>query len=102
MTQHKKPEIRKNELLQAATVVAARTGIPNVTRLAVAKEAGVAEATVSFHFNTMHQLRKALARRAVLEEDVPLLVPLLLEAQYRKLLTGKLRERAIQHLATQG
>lgn len=47
----------KAEILDAAVSVATREGLRNFSREQVAKEAKVAEATVSYHFENMDELR---------------------------------------------
>ena len=91
----------KVEVMDAALVVASKVGIPNITREAVARQADVSDGSVSVHYNTMHQLRKAVARRAKRDENIPLLLPLLTCDKYGKL-TGDLRTRAIAQLTQQG
>lgn len=88
----------KVEVMEAALVVAEKTGIPALTRELVAAEAAVSTGAVSSHYGTMHALRKAVARRAIKDENVPLLVPLLTSMKYGDMLQGDLRERAIEQL----
>tara|TARA_R110000803_G_scaffold167602_2_gene230887 strand:- start:24 stop:323 length:300 start_codon:yes stop_codon:yes gene_type:complete len=88
----------KVEVMEAALVVAEKMGIPELTREAVAEAANVSTGAVSSHFGTMHAFRKAVARRAVKDENVKLLVPLLTSDKYGGLLKGDLRTRAIEQL----
>ena len=65
MATYLKPAERKEQILKAAMVVAAREGYLSMMRREVAVEAGCANGTVSRYFNTMDQLRRAVMRRAV-------------------------------------
>lgn len=57
---------RKSQILNAALRVAERPGgWTNLTRLAVAKEAGCSEALPSVYFGTMKQFRRAIMREAI-------------------------------------
>lgn len=60
-----KPEVRKEEVLDAAVEVACAFGYYNFRREDVADEAGVSPATINNYFNTMTQLRRAVMRRAI-------------------------------------
>ena len=60
------PDKRKEEILRAAIVVAARPGgWGKLTREAVAKQANCADALVSRYFGTMPQFRRTIMRRAI-------------------------------------
>lgn len=57
---------RKKEILNAALRVAERPGgWKNLTRLAVANEAGCSEALPSVYFGTMNMFRRAIMREAI-------------------------------------
>lgn len=88
----------KVEVMEAALVVAEQMTIPSLTREAVAEKANVSTGAVSSHYGTMHAFRKAVARRAIKEQRIPLLVPLLTSDKYGGLLKGELRSRAIEQL----
>tara|TARA_R100000951_G_scaffold104995_1_gene98496 strand:- start:2851 stop:3153 length:303 start_codon:yes stop_codon:yes gene_type:complete len=88
----------KVEVMEAALVVAQTMTIPSLTREAVAERANVSTGAVSSHYGTMHAFRKAVARRAVKEEMIDLLVPLLTSDKYGGLLKGDLRAKAIEQL----
>ena len=88
----------KVEVMEAALEVAATMTIPALTREAVALKANVSTGAVSSHFGTMHAFRKAVARRAIKDQRVKLLVPLLTSDKYGGLLKGELRTRAIEQL----
>lgn len=85
------PETRKDEILDAALRVCARVGLDATTRAAVATESGASEATVSHYFNTMTQLRRAVARAAVSRREMPVLAVMVSAAAYGKYVRGELR-----------
>lgn len=65
------PKFRKELIIQAAIRVANKPdGWSKMTRESVAKEAGCAEGTVSLHFNTMKQFRRAVMRAAIRKEHL--------------------------------
>lgn len=66
-------ESQKDNILKAAVTVAKTFGLHGFARIDVATEARVAEATVSHHFGTMPELRKAVVRQAVSEEILSIL-----------------------------
>jgi DNA-binding transcriptional regulator YbjK len=55
----------KIEILNAAVAVAVRKGFRCFSRVDVAKEAEVAEATVSYHFGDMDSLRCEILKHAI-------------------------------------
>lgn len=57
--------VRKNSILAAALIVAARSHYAHMTRSAVALEAGVSGPLVQHYFGTMPQLRRDVMRKAV-------------------------------------
>ncbi|MGL4894253.1 MAG: TetR family transcriptional regulator [Shewanella sp.] len=67
-----KPEVRREQILAAAIVVANEQGYNALTRDGVAKAAGVATGQVNHIFNTMAQLRRAVMRAAVHRELLPI------------------------------
>lgn len=52
----------KQEILNAALKCARRHGLYDMTRSQIAREAGTATGTVSFHFTDMIGLRRAIVR----------------------------------------
>lgn len=61
----RKPELRKEEIITAAMIVAQRDGFNNLQREAVAQQAQCANGSVNRYFGNMNQLRNAVMRRAV-------------------------------------
>lgn len=59
------PDVRKENILDAAATVATANGYKHITRDLVAKEAGVSAGLVTTYFNTMPQLRRDLIRYAI-------------------------------------
>lgn len=66
------PTARKEEILQVAVNIAAKSGLNNLRRDAIAEAAGVANGLVTRYFETMTQLRRAVMRYAVHNEVLPL------------------------------
>ena len=68
------PKFRKELIILAALRVAERPGgWANLTRDTVAAEAGCATGTVSLHFNTMKQFRRAIMRAAIAKKNLNVL-----------------------------
>ena len=67
------PELRKENILNAAIELAKAVGYYKVTRDDIAERAGVSMGLVSRYFGNMHQLRKAIMRSAV-KQDIPEIV----------------------------
>ena len=88
----------KEIVMSAAVEEAESLGVLGLTRDAIARRAKVSDGTVSFHFNTMHQLKKAVVRRAVVDENIPVLLSVLTSARYGKPITGDLRAKVIAEL----
>lgn len=68
MAQRLTPTARKAEILDAALVVAARSGYDRMTRDDIAAQAKTSSGLVSHHLGTMPQLRRAVMRAAVSRE----------------------------------
>lgn len=64
----------KPEILAAAVKLARVHGLRKFSRAEVAEEAGVASATVSYHFGQMDAMRKAVVEYAIEREVLPILV----------------------------
>ena len=92
------PNIRKENIIQSALAVTRQLGLARVTREAVAKHAEVADGTVSHYYNTMKQLRRAVARRAMAEGDPTILSMLLSDPTYKGKLSPEHKAIAISHL----
>lgn len=60
-----KPDVRKEQILDTALILAAAGNYVKVTRDAIAKELGVSSTTIQYHFGTMDKLRRAIMRRAI-------------------------------------
>lgn len=67
------PNARKEEILQVAVGIATKDGLNNLRRDAIAEAAGVANGLVTRYFETMTQLRRAVMRHAVHNENLPLI-----------------------------
>lgn len=66
-------ETAKPAILSAAIGLARKCGLYKFSREDVAKEADVGESTVSYHFGTMPELRKAIVQQAVKHEILSIL-----------------------------
>lgn len=65
MRKRLKADVRKDQILNAAIILAMRVGYTQMSRAQVAEEAQCSEASVTHYFTNMHQLRKYLMRHAV-------------------------------------
>lgn len=63
-------DLRKRAILRSAIEVAKVRGITNLTREAVAAEAGISTGLITRYFSTMKQLRRAIMRAAVTGEHL--------------------------------
>lgn len=70
MTKHLAPAIRADHILDAALTVSRTTGFRNLTREAVAVQAGISPALVSHYYSTMTKLRRSVMRAAIDREVV--------------------------------
>lgn len=72
---HKKlePKVRKDQIMAAALAVAADAGFQNVTRERIADAATCSPASISNHFGTMTQMKRAIMRAAVNRKVLPII-----------------------------
>lgn len=68
-----KPELRKEQILDAAMIVAERSGYLNMLRREVADEAKCGNGTVSHYFGTMTQLCRAVMRKAIEDRNLSII-----------------------------
>lgn len=94
-----KPKERKELIYAAAFTVCHKVGLSSATREAIAKEAGVTEGLVSHYFNTMKQLRRSVARKAMHDMEPVILSQMLTDANYNHLLTPEHKQVALTHLS---
>jgi len=66
------PEQRKEDILTAAVELAEKVGFQNITRDAIADHAGVSFGLVTRYFGTMTQLKGDVMRRAIKQENLPI------------------------------
>lgn len=66
-------ETSKPAILAAAVSLARAKGLLRFSRIEVANDSGVGESTVSYHFGTMFDLRKAVVQHAVDSEILSIL-----------------------------
>lgn len=62
-------EIRKTEILEAATQLALKFGYHKITRDRIAKTAKTSSALISHYFKSMDNLRQSLMQRAIETEN---------------------------------
>lgn len=70
MIQRLKPKDRKQQILDAALLIAERKGYMNVTRQDIGEAVGCVNATITYHFTTMRQLQRDMMRAAVRERKL--------------------------------
>lgn len=99
MTEHLKPDVRTNELLDAALALAERTGWRGLTHTAVAQAAGVSPALVVLRLGTKTELLRDVMRRAVNRGVVPVVAEgLAVGDRQARRASEALREAAAQHV----
>lgn len=67
------PDDRKAEILAAALTVAARMGFTAMRQKDIAEEAKCAYGAVTHYFNTMEQMRRAVMRAAIKQENIKII-----------------------------
>lgn len=73
MATHQTPTERKKQILDVAIGQAREVGYQNVTRENIAKAAGISTGLVSKYFATMTQLKRALMRAAINQNELKIL-----------------------------
>lgn len=90
---------RKSQLLEAALKIATRIGYTKVTREAIAKEAKVSPALVSFYFGTTPKMKRDIMRHAVKQEIVEIIAQGLADKNpHAQKAPDDLKKRAAAHL----
>lgn len=89
LKQEQRAAVRREQIFAAALALAAKHGYTNITRDAVAAEAGAAAGLVNRYFETMPQLRRAVIRHAV-------------EQAGRNVVSGKKLDRDLLRVVAQG
>ena len=64
------PDIRREQVVEAALRLAQSKPYWQITRNELADEVGIAGSVVQYHFNTVKQMRRAIMRAAVHREDL--------------------------------
>jgi AcrR family transcriptional regulator len=94
-----KPEVRKEELLDAALALAKKHGYQNVTRNQIAEKVACAPSLIHHYFNTMNQLRRAIISAAIHQKEFTVLAQGLAAKEPKALAAPiALREAAAQTL----
>ena len=97
-TKRLKPEIRKDEIIAAALVLAASTHYTRVTREAIAAAITIKGPAIQYHFGTMGQLRRELMRAAVKQRVLNVVAQgLLARDEHAEKADTALREEAIAY-----
>ncbi len=65
-------KIRQSEILEAGIKVAEKMGFANVRQKDIAERAGCGYGTVTLHFRTMKQMRRAIMRAAIERRILPI------------------------------
>ena len=97
-TKRLKPQIRKDEILAAALVLAASTHYTRVTREAIAGAVTIKGPAIQYHFGTMSQLRRELMRAAVKQRVLSVVAQgLLARDEHAERADTALREEAVAY-----
>lgn len=70
MSKRLKPEVRKEQVIEAALSLAAKSHYLEVGREEIASALGFSASTIRYHFKTLTQLRKEVVRAAVKQEHL--------------------------------
>ena len=94
------PEARKEQILNVAVELAELLGYDKIRRDGIAEKANVADGLVTRYFNTMNQLKRAVMRHAVTNDNV-IIVAQGIAARDPQALKAPdaLRQKALAHLA---
>lgn len=93
------PQLRQDQILNAAIEIARKVGCGQITREGVAKKAGVSMGLVSHYFNTMKQLRRAVMRAAINQEVTEIVaIGLVNNDPHARKAPPELRQRAMEQL----
>lgn len=91
---------RKSQLLEAALKIAKKIGYTKVTREAIAKDADVSPALVSFYFGSTPNMKRDIMRHAVKQGIVEIIAQGLADKNpYAAKAPPELKKKAAQHLA---
>lgn len=97
MSKRYKTEVRKEEIVAVALELAQASHYTQVQRKQIADTMGVTPPALTYHFGTMCQLRRAMMRAAVKQENLIVLAQgLVANDPYAKDAPEALRRRAIE------
>lgn len=91
----------RERIITAAVVVATRRGLRQFSRVEVATEAEVAEATVSYHFGNMEKLRKEVVKYAIKHNVKAILTDVAADRDRKNLyhdLSSKMRQQLMAQI----
>ncbi len=98
MTRRLKPEMRRLEILAAATTVALKTDYRLMTREQIAEQAGITGPTVHHYFGSIAGLKKAVMRAAIRDGTLEIIAQGLLGKDPQAMaLSSKVRRLALEH-----
>lgn len=90
------PEVRAELILDAATELAAEVGLHALKRDAIAVHAGVATGLINARFGTMTQLIRSLVRKAIKDQNLPIIAQALMMSHPAALAAPEeLKEKAL-------
>lgn len=88
----------KDKIFAAAYEMAARIGVAAVSRNAIADKVGCSTGAVSFHHGEMRKVHTAIVKRAIEDENLPVLGHAIAERHHAvqgEKITDALRKRAL-------
>lgn len=99
MNRRMNPEVRKEQLMEAAVKLAHQHGYNNLRRTDIAEMVGVAGSTINHYWGTVVQLKRAVMRMAVKNKDLVIIAQgLALNDKQAKKAPKSLRDEAIKGL----
>ena len=95
----KKSKASKQNIINAAIIVAGKMGYKNITRSAVAAEAGCSDGLINTYYHTMNQLRTSVMRTAIKTENLDIIAQGIVAKDSRALrVSEELKKKAIRHV----
>jgi len=94
------PKHRQKLILDAAVKLSSMIGYENITRDAVAEIADVSSPLVGKYFGRMSELKNAVIREAIIQENVQIIAQgIISKNTYTKRINVKLRHKVIEYLS---
>lgn len=99
MKRRKKPDVRKGEIIEAGLKLAEEIGVMNINRTNVGKRADVAAPTISYHFGTADQMRRAVMRHALKVKNLKVLADVIVAKDaFAEKIPSAVKAEALGHL----